>query len=68
MIYIISQESGLLSRYNPYPFEEYSDVNLWDALEKIKLKLAIIELHSIYLKEAPVLVFAKGNWFVWHAL
>lgn len=53
MISIISQEPVLFSGYYTYLFEEYSDVKLWDALDKIKLKLVIIELpgglHSIYV-------------------
>ncbi|XP_034117135.2 probable multidrug resistance-associated protein lethal(2)03659 isoform X3 [Drosophila albomicans] len=46
-ISIIPQEPVLFSgsmRYNLDPFEEYSDVKLWDALEEVKLKPVISEL------------------------
>ncbi len=31
-------------RYNLDPFEDYSDDKLWSALEKVKLKAAVMEL------------------------
>ncbi|KAI9582553.1 probable multidrug resistance-associated protein lethal(2)03659 [Glossina fuscipes] len=46
-ISIIPQEPVLFSgtmRYNLDPFHEYSDDNLWKALEEVKLKQAIVEM------------------------
>lgn len=51
-ISIIPQEPVLFSgtvRYNLDPFDNYSDEKLWNALDDVKLKAAVLELpHGLY--------------------